>query len=165
MSKFMYGLLSVKVGEKVLGYIEENSFKWNGAKGESTEIKAAQVHGAPVLAIPKSNGTIAPSFDLIDLDYEALASVLGGETIKTGASSSQKVTGWKAPAKLQQVTAKVEIQTDSSHKIVIKKALVTAYLDGDLSLESVTKIKVELKVLQPDVASDEPFSIEDVTTT
>lgn len=159
----MYGLLSVKVGEKVVGYIEENSFKFNGEKGEVTEIKAAQVKGASVLAIPKSNGKISPSFDLIDLDYDALALLLGGEVIKTGASGSQKVTGWKAPSKLINITNKVEIQTDSAHKIVIKKALITAYIDGDLNLDSVAKLKVEVKPLQPDEVGAEPYSIEDVS--
>lgn len=163
MSKFMYGLLSVKVGEKVVGYIEENSFKFNGEKGEVTEIKAAQVKGASVLAIPKSNGKISPSFDLIDLDYDALALLLGGEVIKTGASGSQKTTGWKAPSKLINITNKVEIQTDSAHKIVIKKALITAYIDGDLNLDSVAKLKVEVKPLQPDEVGAEPYSIEDVS--
>lgn len=163
MSKFMYGLLSVKVGEKVVGYIEENSFKFNGEKGEVTEIKAAQVKGASVLAIPKSNGKISPSFDLIDLDYDALALLLGGEVIKTGEDSEQKVTGWKAPSNLINITNKVEIQTDSAHKIVIKKALITAYIDGDLNLDSVAKLKVEVKPLQPDEVGAEPYSIEDVS--
>lgn len=164
MSKFMYGLLSVKIGEKVVGYIEENSFKFNGEKGEVTEIKAAQVKGASVLAIPKSNGKISPSFDLIDLDYEALALLLGGDVIKTGESPrAPRATGWKAPSKLINITNKVEIQTDSAHKIVIKKALITAYIDGDLNLDSVAKLKVEVKPLQPDEVGAEPYSIEDVS--
>ena len=117
----MYGLAVVKVGEKTLGYIEENSFKLNGAKGEVTKINAAQKHGGPVLVIPKSNGTIAPSFDLIQMDYENMAALMGGEVVKTGDSAA---TGWKAPSKLVQITSPLSIQTDSSHEVKIKKAFV-----------------------------------------
>lgn len=91
MNDFMYGLAVVKVGEKKLGYIEENSFKLNGAKGEVTKINAAQKHGGPVLVIPKSNGTIAPSFDLIQMDYENMAALMGGVVKKT----AEKATGWE----------------------------------------------------------------------
>lgn len=87
MNDFMYGLAVVKVGEKKLGYIEENSFKLNGAKGEVTKINAAQKHGGPVLVIPKSNGTIAPSFDLIQMDYENMAALMGGVVKKTAEKS------------------------------------------------------------------------------
>lgn len=162
MSNFMYGLLSVKIGEQVVGYIEENSFAWNGSEGEITEVYAAQVHSAAVHAIPKKNGTIAPSFDLIEMDYKALALVLGGETIPKDPSSGE-VTGWKAPTSLIQVVNAVEIKTDSSHKISIPKALITAYIDGNLNLDSVSKIKVKLKVLQPDTKSAAPYTIETVS--
>lgn len=158
MSNFLYGLLSVKVGGKLLGYIEENSFSFNGSAGEKTEINAAQVHGAPVLVIPKKNGTIAPSFDLIEMDFENVAVVMGGEVVKTG----DKVTGWKAPSKLVQITEPVEIQTDSQHVVKIKKALVSAYIDGDLNLDSVSKIKVETTVMMPDDKS-EPYTIDEVS--
>ncbi len=154
---FMYGLAEVKVGDTLLGYIEENSFKLNGAKGESTEINAAQVHSAPVLVIPKKNGTIAPSFDLIQMNYANMALVMGGAVTMTG----EKATGWKAPSKLVQIINSVTIKTDSEHQISIKKALVTGYIDGDLNLDSVTKIKMEVKVMMPDDGTD-PYSIDDV---
>jgi len=158
---FMYGLAEVKVGEKTLGYIEENSFKLNGAKGESTEINAAQVHSAPVLIIPKKNGTIAPSFDLIKMNYENMAAVMGGTVTETGTEGNMKKTGWKAPSKLVQTTDSVTILTDSAHQISIKKALITGYIDGDLNLDSVTKIKMEVKVMMPDDGS-EPYSVDDI---
>ena len=40
--KFMYGLDEFKFNGKSLGYIEDESFDWGGAKGETTEIRAAQ---------------------------------------------------------------------------------------------------------------------------
>ena len=43
----------------------------------------------------------------------------------------------------------------------IKKAFVSAYIDGDLNLDSVSKVKVEVEVMIPDDGS-EPYSIEDV---
>jgi len=154
---FMYGLAEVKVGEVVLGYIEENSFKLNGAKGESTEINAAQVHSAPVLVIPKKNGTIAPTFDLIQMNYANMAAVMGGTVTKT----AEKATGWKAPSKLVQITDSVTIKTDSEHQISIKKALVSGYIDGDLNLDSVSELKMEVKVMMPDDGTD-PYSIDDI---
>ena len=108
----MYGLAVVKVGENTLGYIEENSFKLNGAKGEVTK-------------------------------------------------TQEKATGWKAPSKLVQITSPLTIQTDSSHAINIKKAFISAYIDGDLNLDSVSKVKVETEVMIPDDGG-EPFTIDDV---
>lgn len=157
MNDFMYGLAVVKVGEKKLGYIEENSFKLNGAKGEVTKVNAAQKHGGPVLVIPKSNGTIAPSFDLIQMDYENMAALMGGMVKKT----AEKATGWEAPSDLVQITSPLTIQTDSSHEINIRKAFISAYIDGDLNLDSVSKVKVEVEVMIPDDGS-KPYSIDDV---
>lgn len=158
MNDFMYGLAAVKLDDLLLGYIEEGSFKLNGAKGEVTEINAAQKHGGPVLVIPKSNGTIAPSFDLIQMDYDNMATLMGGQVVKTG----ENTTGWAAPSALVQTSGKLTIQTDSSHEIVVKKAFVSAYIDGDLSLDSVSKIKVETKALIPDDGGS-PFSINNKT--
>ena len=66
--KFMYGLDELLFNEKSLGYIEEDSFDWGGAKGEVTEIRAAQKKGYPVKVIPKSIGTVKPTFDLIEFN-------------------------------------------------------------------------------------------------
>lgn len=156
----MYGLAAVKVDQKLLGYIEENSFKLNGSKGEVTKINAAQVHGGPVLVIPKSNGTIAPTFDMIQMSFENMQTLMGGELKKDG---TQNIIGWKAPSKLIQITKPVTIQTDSEHEISIKKALISAYIDGDLNLDSVSKVKVEVTVMTPDDNS-EPFEIAEVTS-
>ena len=76
--KFMYGLDELKFNKKSLGYIEEDSFDWGGAKGEATEIRAAQKKGYPVKIIPKSNGTVKPTFDLIEFNYPNMAETMGG---------------------------------------------------------------------------------------
>ena len=60
-----------------MGYSEINSFDIGGQKPESAKIEAEQVPGTPVLIIPQSNGSIAPTFNVIQLNYENLHSLLG----------------------------------------------------------------------------------------
>lgn len=135
----------VKIGENDIGFIEEDSFDLGGQAGETTEVKASQVPGAPVLVIPKSNGTIKPTFDLIYIKYENMVKVMGGELVKTSvAKSGETVTGWKAPGALVQVTDKVVIYTFSGHKITIPNGTISAYLGDKLTLSGVAKIKTTI---------------------
>ena len=153
----MFGLDEFKFNKKSLGYIEEDSFDWGGAEGEVTEIRAAQKKGYPVKIIPKSNGTIKPAFDLIQLSPENLMATMGGALKKTG----EKITGWTAPSKLVQVTGEAVIATDSGHRITIPNCLLSAYIGGNLNLTSVSKIKCKLSVAEP--ADDSaPFTIDDI---
>ena len=76
---FMYGIGAVKYNDFTIGYIEKNSFDLGGQKPEAAKIEAEQVQGAPVLVIPQSNGSIAPTFNVIQMDYKNLhANLLGG---------------------------------------------------------------------------------------
>lgn len=153
----MFGLDEFKFDGKSWGFIEEDSFDWGGQEGEVTEIRAAQKKGYPVKIIPKSNGTIKPAFDLIQLSYENLAATMGGTVKKTG----EKATGWTAPSKLVQVTGEAVIDTDSGQRITIPNCLVSAYIGGNLNLTSVSKIKCKLSIAEPaDGAA--PFTIEDI---
>lgn len=153
----MFGLDEFKFDGKSWGFIEEDSFDWGGQEGEVTEIRAAQKKGYPVKIIPKSNGTIKPTFDLIQLSYENLAATMGGTVKKTG----EKATGWTAPSKLVQVTGEAVIDTDSGQRITIPNCLVSAYIGGNLNLTSVSKIKCKLSIAEPaDGAA--PFTIEDI---
>lgn len=153
----MFGLDEFKFNGKSWGFIEEDSFDWGGQEGEVTEIRAAQKKGYPVKIIPKSNGTIKPAFDLIQLSYENLAVTMGGTVKKTG----EKATGWTAPSKLVQVTGEAVIDTDSGQRITIPNCLVSAYIGGNLNLTSVSKIKCKLSIAEPaDGAA--PFTIEDI---
>ena len=68
-SKFMYGIGAVIFDDKTIGYIEKNSFDWNGSKPEKVDVEAEQVPDAPVLTLITKNGSIAPTFNLIQLDY------------------------------------------------------------------------------------------------
>lgn len=155
----MYGLDEFKFNGKSLGFIEEDSFDWGGQEGEVTEIRAAQKKGYPVKLIPKSNGTIKPTFDLIQFSYENLAATMGGTVQKTG----EKATGWMAPSKLVMVTGEVVIDTDSGQRITIPNCLLSAYIGGNLNLTSVSKIKCKLSIAEPADGSA-PFGIDDIPT-
>jgi len=153
----LYGLDELLFNGDKLGYIEEDSFDWGGAKGETTPIRAAQKKGYPVAYLPKSNGTVNPTFDLIQFDYKNMAEIMGGGV---KADARGKAIGWKAPSNTVIVTGKFEIKTDSGQTIKIPNAMLSAYITGSLNLTSVSKIKCELNIMEP-ADGGEPFSIED----
>lgn len=97
---FKYGIASVKFGDKTIGYIEKGSWDWGGTKPESTDVEAEQVPDAPVLTILTKNASISPTFNIIQLDYENIHTVLGGTLV----GSSGNYTGWKAPTSLVQLS-------------------------------------------------------------
>nr|DAN35585.1 MAG TPA: hypothetical protein [Caudoviricetes sp.] len=154
---FLYGLAKFTFAGEDIGYIEESSFDLGGQEGESIEVNAAQVKGAPVLVIPKKNGTINPEFDLIQIDYKKLVKIMGGNVKGTEANP----TGWEAPIDLTHVTGEAIIQTDSGHKITIPKCQMGAYPTDKLSLDGVAKIHCKLKPILKD-KDTAPYSIEDV---
>ena len=153
----MYGLDVFKFNGKSLGFIEDDSFDWGGKEGEVVEIKAAQVKGYPVKTLTKVNGTIQPTFDLIQFDYGNLKDVLGGAEKKTDSV----VTGWTAPSTLVRITGAAVIDTDSGQRITIPNCMLSAYIGGNLSLSSVSKIKCKLSVMSP-AGGGAPFTIEDI---
>ena len=80
--EFAYGLAEVLLDDERIGYIEKGSFDLGGKKPEVTDINAEQVPDAPVLVIPQSNGTIAPTFNMIQLNYKNMKRLLGGEIVE-----------------------------------------------------------------------------------
>lgn len=153
---FLYGLSEFKFASdggtlETLGYIEEDSFDLGGQAGEVTEINAAQVKGAAVLILPKKNGTIKPSFDLIQIIYANLVKVMGG---------TATATGWSAPSALVQITGHAQIITDSDHVIDIPKAQISAYPNDKLTLSNVAKIHCECTPIAP-APGVAPYSISD----
>lgn len=144
--KFLFGIAAVKKDGKTVGYIEKGSFEWGGTAPESTDVEAEQVPDAPVLTLASKNGTIAPKFNMIQLDYETLEQMLGGTLV----GESGAYTGWKAPTSLIQVSGSWEIETMSGQTIKIPNGTIIANLDGKLTLTEVSKIAVELKVNKPD---------------
>ncbi len=154
---FMYGIGRLTINGSEVGYIEKNSFDFGGKEPESVDIEAEQVPDAPVLSIPQKNGTIEPSFNLIQLNYENIQKTLGGELVKTG----DVVTGWEAPSKLIDTSGECVIDLRSGQRVTIFNGKVIANLSGKLSLTEVAKIAVKLKVQKPENGGA-PYTITDI---
>ena len=144
---FMYGVGAVKYKDFVVGYIEKNSFDMGGQKPESAKIEAEQVPGTPVLIIPQSNGSIAPTFNVIQLNYENLHSLLGG-TMHYKEEDSEKKTpiGWTAPTAAVLLTGPWEIALVSGQSILIPNGTLLSNLGGKLTLTETAKIECTLEV-------------------
>lgn len=149
---FLYGLSKMTFMGKTVGYIEKDSFEWGGSAPESVDVDAEQVPDAPVLTLVQKNGTIAPKFNMIQLNYENLAAMLGG----TSTANS-----WKAPTNLLQLSGECVIDTPSGKRIKIPNAVLLSHLEGKLTLTEVSKIACELKVLKPADGSA-PYEICDI---
>ena len=155
--KFIYGIAVVKFNSKEIGYIEKGSWEWGGTKAESTDIEAEQVPDAPVLTLANKNATIAPTFNLIQLDYENIAAVLGGTLV----GSVGNYTGWKAPTDLVELRGPWEIQFVSGQTMKIPNGTIMANWGGKLTLTEVSKIECQLKVNKPEEADTAPYEIND----
>ena len=156
MSKFMYGIGSVTFNGKTIGYIEKNSFDWGGTKPEKVDIDAEQVPDAPVLTLVTKNGSIAPTFNLIQLDYENLHLALGGTLV----GSEGAYTGWKAPTGLVELRGECAIELKSGQTVTIPNATLMSNLAGKLTLSEVSKIECQLSVNKPTDGSA-PYEIND----
>ena len=154
--KFMYGIGEVRFGEKVIGYIEKNSWDWGGTKPEKTDVEAEQVPIAPVLTLMQKNGTISPTFNLIQLDYENLHLSLGGMLVGTTGA----YTGWKAPTNLIELRDKCEIDLVSGQTVRIANATLMANLGGKLTLTEVSKVECQLTVNMPEDGGS-PYEVLD----
>lgn len=159
-NKFIYGIAAVKFKDKTMGYIEKGSWDWGGSKPESTDVEAEQVPDAPVLTLLQKNGQVSPTFNLIQLDYENLQSVLGGTLVETGSDTNKKVTGWKAPASLVELRGKWEIKFVSGQTMTIPNGTILANLGGKLTLTEVSKVECQLKVNKPEDGGA-PYEIND----
>lgn len=155
--KFIYGIAVVKFNSKEIGYIEKGSWDWGGTKPESTDVEAEQVPDAPVLTLMNKNATIAPTFNLIQLDYENLQAVLGGTLV--GETGSH--TGWKAPTSLVELRGPWEIEFVSGQVMTIPNGTILSNLGGKLTLTEVSKLECQLKVNKPEEAGEAPYEIND----
>lgn len=152
---FMYGIGAVKYKGNEVGYIEKGSFDMGGVKPEITEIEAEQVPGAPVLAIPQSNGKIAPTFNMIQLNFDSLQQLLGGALHKSGSDT----VGWTAPRSAMILEGPWELALVSGQSILIPSATLLSDLAGKLTLTETAKIEVELKVTMPSAADVAPYGV------
>lgn len=160
MSDFIYGIGEVKFDDTTLGYIEKSSWDWGGAKPESTDVEAEQAPGAPVLIIPTKNATIAPTFNMIQLNYKSFQTVLGGTLV----GGDTNPTGWKAPTALVSLSGKFTIKFVSGQICTIPSALMLSNLGGKLTLTEVSKLECQLKLMMPTDGSA-PYEINDASTT
>ncbi len=151
----MYGVGAVNFKGDSVGYIAKNSFDMGGGKPESTDIEAEQVPGAPVLVIAQSNGSIAPKFDMIQLNFENLHQLLGGTLHKKDAT----VVGWTAPVAAMVLEGPWQIDLVSGQSILIPHAILLTDLAGKLTLTETAKIEVELKVMMPSAANVPPYGV------
>lgn len=149
---FLYGLSKMSFNNKEVGYIEKDSFEWGGTAPESVDVEAEQVPDVPVLVLAQKNGTIAPKFNMIQLNYANLADMLGGEATETG---------WKAPTDLVQLSGPCTIDTPSGKRISIPNAMLLSNLDGKLTLTEVSKVACTLKLMKPADGSA-PYEILDI---
>lgn len=149
---FLYGLSKMTFGGKTVGYIEKDSFEWGGKAPESVDVDAEQVPDAPVLTLVQKNSTVEPKFNMIQLNYENMAALLGGKST---------ATGWEAPTDLLQLSGECLIDTPSGKRIKIPNAVLLSNLGGKLTLTEVSKIECQLKVMKP-ADGTAPFSIIDI---
>ena len=156
MNKFIYGIGAVYFDETLVGYIEKNSWDWGGTKPESVDVEAEQVPDAPVLTLLTKNGSISPTFNLIQLDYENLHAMLGGTLVGTTGA----YTGWKAPTDLVELRGKWTIDFVSGQTMTIPNGMISANLGGKLTLTEVSKLECQLKVNKPSDGSA-PYEIND----
>jgi hypothetical protein len=159
--EFIFGVAQVKFATGAtapteIGYIAGESFDLGGTAGETVDINAAQVKGAPVFTIPSKNATIKPKFELIQLNYNKMALLMGGSIAGTTAAP----TGWKAPTEIVKVSGHFQVITDSGHLLDIPNGTVAAYLGDKLNLAGVAKVYCEVT---PNIPADgsSPYTITD----
>jgi hypothetical protein len=159
--EFIFGVAQVLFAQgngtlEEIGYIESESFDLGGTAGESVEINAAQVKGAPVFVIPKKNGTIKPKFELIQINYNKLVKLMGGTISGTVAAP----TGWNAPDGLIQISGHLQVVTDSGHLLDIPNGRVSAYPGDKINMSGVAKVYCEVTPMIP-ISGGAPYSISD----
>lgn len=156
---FMYGVGAVKYKDFVVGYIEKGSFDMGGQKPEATKIEAEQVPGTPVLVIPQTNGSIAPTFNVIQMDYQSLHKLLGGSLhYKAEDSEKKNPVGWTAPSAAMLMQGPWELALVSGQSILIPNATLLSNLGGKLTLTETSKVECTLEVAMPEGGGD-PYGV------
>mgnify|MGYP000588382764 CR=1 FL=1 len=135
-----------------------------GQKPEAAKIEAEQAPGAPVLIIPQSNGSIAPTFNVIQTDYKNLHAMLGG-TLHYAKEDSEKKNpiGWTAPQAALLMQGPFELELVSGRSILIPNGTLLSNLGGKLTLTETAKIECTLEVAMPEDGS-QPYGVFDSKT-
>lgn len=157
----MYGIGAVKYKDFVVGYIEKGSFDLGGQKPEAAKIEAEQVPGAPVLVIAQSNGSIAPTFNVIQMDFDNLHKLLGGSLHYKKEDTEKKTpVGWTAPSTAMVMQGPWELALVSGKSILMPNATLLSNLGGKLTLTETAKIECTLEVAMPEDGS-QPYGVFD----
>lgn len=151
-AKYMRGIAALKFKGSTLGYVKKGSFKLNGAKAEYTPIEAEQVPDGPVDIIITKGATIKPTFSLIELEYERLQVILGGELVKD-KTNQEKIIGWDAPVDMEAVIGDFELEFYSGRVLPMPRALLLAAVDGDVSYSTPVELTCEIVPIK-DLADD-----------
>jgi len=158
---FMYGVGTVKYKDFIVGYIEKNSFDLGGVKPEAAKVEAEQVPGTPVLVIPQSNGSIAPKFNVIQLNYANLHKLLGGTLhYKAGDTEKKNPVGWTSPTAAMLMAGPWELALVSGQSVLIPNGTLLSNLGGKLTLTETAKIECTLEVAMPEDGS-QPHGVFD----
>ena len=80
--------------------------------------------------------------------------------MEVGTEGNKKVTGWKAPTSLVNMTDKWTIDFVSGQTMTIPNGTILANLGGKLTLTEVSKIECQLKVNKPEDGGA-PYEIND----
>lgn len=160
--KFMYGVGQILFRDFVVGYIKKDSFDMGGVKPEISKIYAEQLAGIAALVIPQSNGSIAPNFVLIQLDYANLHKVLGG-TLHYAPTDTEKKDpiGWTPTKQVLKLDGPWRIDLVSGQSILIANAVLIANLGGKLTLKETAEVPCILELQPADTGED--FGIVDTS--
>ena len=108
------------------------------------------------MTLISKGGTISPTFNLIQLNYENIHETVGGELV----GSEGNYTGWKAPTDLVEMTDKWYVDFVSGQTMTIHNGTILANFSGKLTLSEVSKIECQLKINMPSDGST-PYEIND----
>lgn len=154
--EFIYGIAEVKFNKKPVGWIEKGSWDWGGQKPESVDIEAEQVPDAPVLTLLQKNGTVSPTFNMIQLNYKNMQAMLGGKL----TPNEETPTAWEAPSELINLSGEWEIKFVSGQTMTIPNGTLLSNLGGKLTLTEVAKVECQLKINKP-AEVGAPYKIAD----
>ena len=117
--------------------------------------------GAPVLIIPQSNGSIAPTFNVIKMDYKNLHALLGGSLhYKKEDIEKNTPVGWTAPQAAILMQGPWELSLVSGQSVLIPNGTLLSNLGGKLTLTETAKIECTLEVAVPEDGS-QPYGVFD----
>lgn len=150
--KYVYGLKQLKFNNKVIGYINEEGVDWGGDEPSTVKIFAAQAPGAPAIELLDNPGSDVLTFDLIQLDAQSMANVMGGKV---------QTSTYTASATKEPIVGAFEILTHSGHKIAGGRASLIASVRGKIKGKELLTVRCQMTILSSGEAG--PYTISDAT--